>query len=80
MWHSQETAHDRPHTDSNGVLAWYWQSVNPNLTFPTPQLNSTQLNATQRSGAVGFLRVNPEEDVNCTRLRLDTTAHHYSVT
>ena len=49
MWHSQETAHDRPHTDSNGVLAWW--SVN--LTFPT-----------QRCGAVGFLRVNPEEDVN----------------
>jgi hypothetical protein len=44
MWHSQETAHDRPHTDSNGVLAWYWQSVNPTLTFPT------QLNSTQRSG------------------------------
>ena len=52
MWHSQETAHDRPHTDSNSVLAW--ESVNPTLTFPT-QLNSTQLNSTQRSGAVGFL-------------------------
>ena len=49
MWHSQETAHDRPHTDSNGVLAWW--SVN--LKFPT-----------QRCGAVGFLRVHAEEDVN----------------
>ena len=48
MWHSQETTHDRLHTDSNGVVAW--ESVN--LKFPT-----------QRSGAVGFLRVNPEEDV-----------------
>ena len=44
MWHSQETTHDRLHTDSNGVLAWYWESVNlnPTLTFPT------QLNAAQR--------------------------------
>jgi hypothetical protein len=50
MWHSQETAHDRPRTDSNGVLAW--ESANPNLKFPT-----------QRCGAVGFLRVSPEEDV-----------------
>ena len=33
---------DRPHTDSNGVVAW--ESVNPNLKFPT-----------QRYGAVGFL-------------------------
>jgi hypothetical protein len=53
MWHSQETAHDRPHTDSNGVLAWYWESVNPNRHIPT-----------QRCGAVGFLRVHVEEDVN----------------
>ncbi len=43
VWHSQETAHDRPHTDSNGVVAW--ESVN--LKFPT-QLNSTQLNAAVR--------------------------------
>ena len=64
MWHSQETAHDRLHTDSNGVLAWYWESVNPNLIFPT-QRNSTQRNAAQRCGAVGFLRVNAEEDVKC---------------
>jgi hypothetical protein len=33
---------DRPHTDSNGVVAW--ESVN--LKFP---------NSTQRCGAVGFL-------------------------
>ena len=54
MWHSQETAHDRPHTDSNGVLAWYWESVNPTLTFPT-----------QRSAAVPWdsSRLQAEEDV-----------------
>ena len=59
IWHSQETAHDRPHTDSNGVLAWYWESVNPTLTFPT------QLNSTQRSGAVPWdsSRLQVEEDV-----------------
>jgi hypothetical protein len=51
MWHSQETAHDRPHTDSNGVVAW--ESVNPNRNI-----------STQRCGAVGFLRVHMEEDVN----------------
>jgi len=52
MWHSQETAHDRPHTDSNGVLAWYWESVNPNLIFPT------QRNAAQRCRGIppGFRR------------------------
>jgi hypothetical protein len=30
---------DRSHTDSNGVVAWYWESVNPTLKFPT-QLNA----------------------------------------
>ena len=59
MWHSQETAHDWPHTDSNGVLAWYWESVNPTLTFPT------QLNAAERSAAVPWdsSRLQAEEDV-----------------
>ena len=49
MWHSQETAHDRPHTDSNSVLAW--ESVNATLTFPT-RLNSTHLNSTQLNAVV----------------------------
>jgi hypothetical protein len=49
-WHSQETAHDRLHTDSNGVVG---------LVVCQPDIP----NSTQRSGAVGFLRVNPEEDV-----------------
>ena len=60
IWHSQETAHDRPHTDSNGVLAWYWESVNPNptLTFPT------QLNAAVPWDSSAFRRM---EDVNPKR-------------
>ena len=53
---------DRPRslTDSNGVVAWYWESVNPTLTF------TTQLNSTQRSGTVPLdsSRLQAEEDVN----------------
>ena len=54
IWHSQETAQCRPHTDSNGGLAWYWESANPNLKLPT-----------QRSGAVPWdsFRLQAEEDV-----------------
>jgi hypothetical protein len=54
------------------VVAWYWESVNPNptLTFPTQlnstQLNSTQLNSTQLNAAVPWdsSRLQAEEDVN----------------
>jgi hypothetical protein len=38
---------DRPHIDSNGVLAWYWESAtNPKADTPNPA---------KRFGAVGFL-------------------------
>jgi hypothetical protein len=48
----------RSHTDSNGVVAWYWESVNPNLTFPT------QLNAAVRCrGIPPASRLQAEEDV-----------------
>jgi hypothetical protein len=60
MWHSQETAHDRPHTDSNGV--WWLGSLS---TQPKPDIpNSTQLNATQRyRGIPPASRLQAEEDV-----------------
>jgi hypothetical protein len=62
MWHSQETTH-RPapyRFERCGGLG----VCQPNPDIPnSTQLNSTQRSAAQRCGAVGFLRVNPEEDV-----------------